>query len=38
MGGTFSLSEIVDDIIDNHVALKLRNGNKAYITYNNVGT
>lgn len=32
----FDLSAIVDDVINNHTALKLRNGDKAYITYNNV--
>ncbi|HHE3513985.1 TPA: hypothetical protein ACPDKP_000770 [Pasteurella multocida] len=29
----FDLSAIVDDVINNHTALKLRNGNKAYLSY-----
>ncbi|MFC1158704.1 hypothetical protein ACFGXL_06790 [Pasteurella multocida] len=29
----FDLSAIVDDVINNHTALRLRNGNKAYLSY-----
>ncbi|MFC1140619.1 hypothetical protein ACFGXH_03110 [Pasteurella multocida] len=29
----FDLSVIVDDVINNHKALRLRNGNKAYLSY-----